>query len=241
MNRLSTKFVPVSLRNLLRSKLVVRSFSHHLTNLTINRNERTDYRNRLRSSTDILFLSIASRKMSVVVEPLESLGDSITTAVLVSWSKEPGDSVSEDDVIAIVETDKVTMDIRSKKSGIFLEALVTKQSEISVGSPLYKIDTSVTSLPIQTAAIISTADQVPAAPITEPEVKEVIINVPIMGESITTGMLSKWNSNTGDFVKIDEVVANIETDKVNVEVRSPQSGILHKRFHEEGDEVSMIT
>jgi len=35
------------------------------------------------------------------------LGDSITTAVLLSWAKEVGDSVKEDDVIAVVETDKV--------------------------------------------------------------------------------------------------------------------------------------
>jgi pyruvate/2-oxoglutarate dehydrogenase complex dihydrolipoamide acyltransferase (E2) component len=44
---------------------------------------------------------------AVAVENLESLGDSITSAVLLSWSKEPGDSVKEDDVIAVVETDKV--------------------------------------------------------------------------------------------------------------------------------------
>ena len=51
-----------------------------------------------------LFLSAPA---SLITEPLESLGDSITTAVLLSWSKEIGDSVKEDDVIAIVETDKV--------------------------------------------------------------------------------------------------------------------------------------
>ncbi len=45
--------------------------------------------------------------MSIISEPLESLGDSITTAVLLSWNKEPGDSVKEDDVVAVVETDKV--------------------------------------------------------------------------------------------------------------------------------------
>lgn len=47
------------------------------------------------------------RQMSIISEPLESLGDSITTAVLLSWNKEPGDSVKEDDVVAVVETDKV--------------------------------------------------------------------------------------------------------------------------------------
>lgn len=68
---------------------------------------------------------------AVVVETLESLGDSISTAVVVSWNKEPGDSVKEDDVIAVVETDKVTMDIRAKKSGVFVEALVAAKGEVS--------------------------------------------------------------------------------------------------------------
>ena len=49
------------------------------------------------------------------VEQLESLGDSITTAVLLNWTKEAGEGVAEDDVIGVVETDKVTMDIRAKK------------------------------------------------------------------------------------------------------------------------------
>ena len=61
------------------------------------------------------------RSFAVTTEILETLGESITSAVLVSWSKEPGDSVSEDDVIAIVETDKVTMDIKAKKDGVFVE------------------------------------------------------------------------------------------------------------------------
>ena len=63
-------------------------------------------------------------------EPLESLGDSITTAVLLSWSKQPGDGVKEDDVIAVVETDKVTMEIRAKKAGVFVESRVGYGAEV---------------------------------------------------------------------------------------------------------------
>jgi hypothetical protein len=44
---------------------------------------------------------------AIVTEPLESLGDSITTAVLLQWNKKTGDVVKEDDIIAVVETDKV--------------------------------------------------------------------------------------------------------------------------------------
>lgn len=69
--------------------------------------------------------------MAVITDKLESLGDSITSAVLLSWNKENGDSIKEDDVIAVVETDKVTMEIRAKKAGVFLEGLVAKGSEVS--------------------------------------------------------------------------------------------------------------
>jgi hypothetical protein len=61
---------------------------------------------------------------------LDSLGESITSAVVASWSKKAGDAVNEDDVIAVVETDKVTMDIRAKEKGVFVEALVAAKGEV---------------------------------------------------------------------------------------------------------------
>lgn len=51
---------------------------------------------------------VCVRSFAVITEPLEPLGDSITTAVLLQWSKVPGEAIKEDDVIAVVETDKVT-------------------------------------------------------------------------------------------------------------------------------------
>jgi 2-oxoglutarate dehydrogenase E2 component (dihydrolipoamide succinyltransferase) len=168
-------------------------------------------------------------------EPLESLGDSITTAVLLSWSKEPGDGVKEDDVIAVVETDKVTMDIRAKKSGVFVEALAESGAEVTVGNNLYVIDTSVQEMPVSSE---TTGDKpepakpaAPADPVTVP--------VPIMGESITQGNLAAWLVKSGDYVGADEVVASIETDKVTVEVRSPHGGFIAETFAGEGDEVEV--
>lgn len=187
-----------------------------------------------------------ARFMSVVVETLESLGDSISTAVVVSWSKEPGDSVKEDDVIAVVETDKVTMDIRAKKSGVFVEALVAAKGEATVGNAFYKIDTSAQAAVVhaeatvpKTAAPAPTPVATPAPAAAAAKVEDVIVNVPIMGESITQGTVGKWHAKTGDFVKADQVIAEIETDKVNVEVRSPQDGVISKVFAGEGDEVSV--
>ncbi len=42
-----------------------------------------------------------------------------------------------------------------------------------------------------------------------------IVKVPQMAESITEGTLKQWNKKVGDFVKADEEVATIETDKVS--------------------------
>lgn len=191
------------------------------------------------------FVRTGVRYMSVVTENLESLGDSITTAVVVSWNKEPGDSVKEDDVIAVVETDKVTMDIRAKQSGVFVEALVPS-GEISVGSPLYKIDTSAQAAQVHSDTTVPAASKPKEAEgsssakaSAEPSQEDIVVNVPIMGESITQGVVGKFHIKTGDFVKADQVVAEIETDKVNVEVRSPQDGIITKMFAADGDEVTV--
>jgi 2-oxoglutarate dehydrogenase E2 component (dihydrolipoamide succinyltransferase) len=43
----------------------------------------------------------------------------------------------------------------------------------------------------------------------------------------------------GEYVEADEVVAVIETDKVNVDIRSPQAGVITKFFANEGDTVAV--
>jgi pyruvate/2-oxoglutarate dehydrogenase complex dihydrolipoamide acyltransferase (E2) component len=50
----------------------------------------------------MIYLSV-----DIVTVNLDALGESIKTGVVVSWNKEPGDAVKEDDVIAVIETDKV--------------------------------------------------------------------------------------------------------------------------------------
>jgi 2-oxoglutarate dehydrogenase E2 component (dihydrolipoamide succinyltransferase) len=52
------------------------------------------------------------------------------------------------------------------------------------------------------------------------------ILVPVLGESITEATVSKWLKNEGDTVKVDEPIVELETDKVNLEVPSPVSGVL---------------
>ena len=59
------------------------------------------------------------------MEKVPALGESITEGSIASWAKKEGDAVAVDDVIVIVETDKVTVDIKSTFAGVFKKKLVT--------------------------------------------------------------------------------------------------------------------
>ncbi len=65
------------------------------------------------------------------------------------------------------------------------------------------------------------------------------ILVPVLGESITEATVSKWLKNEGDMVEADEPIVELETDKVNLEVPSPISGILTRIDSKDGSVVEV--
>ncbi len=65
------------------------------------------------------------------------------------------------------------------------------------------------------------------------------ILVPVLGESITEATVSKWLKKVGDSVEVDEAIVELETDKVNLEVPSPLSGILSEINSKDGDTVEV--
>ncbi|MCJ8353963.1 2-oxoglutarate dehydrogenase complex dihydrolipoyllysine-residue succinyltransferase [Novacetimonas hansenii] len=67
------------------------------------------------------------------------------------------------------------------------------------------------------------------------------IKVPTLGESVTTATVAKWLKQPGDTVSADDPVAELETDKVSVEVPAPQAGVLGPLLVAEGAEVEVGT
>ena len=65
------------------------------------------------------------------------------------------------------------------------------------------------------------------------------ILVPALGESITEATVSKWLKNEGDKIAADEPIVELETDKVNLEVPSPISGVLTKINSKDGSVVEV--
>lgn len=65
------------------------------------------------------------------------------------------------------------------------------------------------------------------------------IKVPEMGESITEATLINWTKKVGDSVQADEILAEIETDKVTMELRAPVSGTIQELSKKSGDTVKV--
>jgi 2-oxoglutarate dehydrogenase E2 component (dihydrolipoamide succinyltransferase) len=64
------------------------------------------------------------------------------------------------------------------------------------------------------------------------------IRVPTLGESVAEATIGKWLKRAGDVVKADEILLELETDKVSIEVPSPAAGVLSEITAKEGDNVA---
>ena len=69
------------------------------------------------------------------------MGDSITEGTIVDLPVAPGDYVNTDDVVVVLETDKVSVDVRAPEGGALVEVLGEVDDVVEVGSGLFRIDT----------------------------------------------------------------------------------------------------
>ena len=65
------------------------------------------------------------------------------------------------------------------------------------------------------------------------------VRVPTLGESVTEATVATWFKKPGEVVSIDEMICELETDKVTVEVPAPISGVLSEIIADEGETVSV--
>src|SRR5437763_9135622 len=62
---------------------------------------------------------------------------------------------------------------------------------------------------------------------------------PAAGESVTEGTILEWRVKIGDFIKADDTIVEISTDKVDLELPSPASGTVSEILIEEGETVTV--
>lgn len=69
------------------------------------------------------------------------MGDSISEGTIEEFVKNPGDFVNEDEILARIETDKVTVDIAAPKAGVIVKYMADIGDTVEVGADFYQIDT----------------------------------------------------------------------------------------------------
>ena len=65
------------------------------------------------------------------------------------------------------------------------------------------------------------------------------IPLPFLADSINEGTIAQFLKKQGQWVELDETVANIETDKVTVEIKSPSAGLITKLHVNKGDNLGV--
>ena len=66
-----------------------------------------------------------------------------------------------------------------------------------------------------------------------------VVKVPTLGDSVSSGTIEAWEKEVGDYVKVDEAIVQIETDKISVPVQAQEAGVLTEQFVAEGDDIEV--
>ncbi|PZR41137.1 MAG: dihydrolipoamide succinyltransferase [Azospira oryzae] len=160
---------------------------------------------------------------------IPTVGESITEVTIANWLKKEGDIVKMDEVIAELESDKATFELTAPQAGA-LKILKQAGEVVPIGTAICEIaDAAGASTPAAKTETKTEPVKTAAEPTTQPMkstggIKE--MKVPAVGESITEVTISTWLKKDGDFVKLDEVIAEVESDKATFELPAEANGIL---------------
>jgi 2-oxoglutarate dehydrogenase E2 component (dihydrolipoamide succinyltransferase) len=154
-----------------------------------------------------------------------TVGESITEVTIANWLKKDGDSVKMDEVIAELESDKATFELTAPQAGV-LKILKQKGDVVPIGTVICEIAETTGSTANQSSEQKSISTTTSSQSMkTTGEIKE--MKVPAVGESITEVTISTWLKKEGDHVTLDEVIAEVESDKATFELPAEANGILH--------------
>ena len=158
-----------------------------------------------------------------------TLGESVSEATVATWFKKPGDPVAADEMLCELETDKVTVEVPSPAAGTMGEIVAAEGETVGVDALLATITEGEASKAKSAPAKESKDDKAKtaqAASGSNGDKGNTDVMVPTLGESVSEATVSTWFKKVGDSVSQDEMLCELETDKVSVEVPAPAAGTL---------------
>ncbi|WP_373050601.1 biotin/lipoyl-containing protein [Thalassovita aquimarina] len=165
---------------------------------------------------------------------MPALGMAQDTGHIVAWHKNPGDAVTEGDVLFEVETDKATMEVEAQTTGFLTDVAAEAGTDVPVGQVIALIsDTPEGSGGMPD--LHDTPEEIVASP--EPSAitgQQVIM--PALGMAQDTGLIVAWHKAPGDAVAASDILFEVETDKSTMEVEAGHDGFIAALLAEAGEE-----
>jgi 2-oxoglutarate dehydrogenase E2 component (dihydrolipoamide succinyltransferase) len=168
-----------------------------------------------------------------------TVGESISEVTVGQWFKKDGDQVQLDEVLCELESDKATFEFPAEATGT-LRIKAKEGDTVEIGGLICVIEASATAAATTPTPAVAVAVVVPTAAPATPvaaatpasSIKEMV--VPTVGESITEVTLANWIKKDGDQVTLDEIIADVDSDKATFELPAEATGIL-RHVAKEGD------
>ncbi len=183
-----------------------------------------------------------------------TLGESVSEATIARWTKKVGEVVRKDEVLVELETDKVSLEVAAPTDGVVTEISAAEGATVVPGQKLGSVSNVAgqpAAAPVPVAAAAAPAAKAAPAPMPSPAPSPapaapapaasggpVDVTTPAMGESVSEGTLGQWAKKAGDRVTKDELLVEIETDKVALEVTAPTSGVIAQILSQSGAPVT---
>ena len=198
------------------------------------------------------WLSSAAELPYHIVMGMPALSPTMTTGTISKWNVAVGDSFSAGDSLALIETDKASMDFEAQDDGVVAKLLVPEGGgELEVGRPiLVTVEeagdvAAFENFTPDAAGDAPAAEEAPAAPAAAAAPSapaapaadlpyHIVVGMPALSPTMEAGTISQWNVSEGDSFSAGDSLAMIETDKASMDFEAQDDGVVAKILTQSG-------
>ena len=156
--------------------------------------------------------------------------ESVQDGTVATWHKQAGDTVTRDELLVEIETDKVVLEVVAPADGVLADVLKAEGETVLSNELLASIAPAGSAVSAPAASAAAPAASAPSGAALD-------IKAPTFPESVQDGTVATWHKKSGEAVARDELIVEIETDKVVLEVVAPADGAMGTIVKAEGDTV----
>jgi 2-oxoisovalerate dehydrogenase E2 component (dihydrolipoyl transacylase) len=171
---------------------------------------------------------------------LPDIGEGIVECEVVEWLVEEGDTVSEDQPICDVMTDKALVQIPAVHNGVISKLYYQKGEIAKVHAPLFamNIDGSESVAEMSADEMSANDNTTSQVAISDTPSGSLVLEdfiLPDIGEGIVECEIVEWLVKEGQAIEEDQAVCDVMTDKALVQIPAKHTGVVTKLYHQKGE------